>query len=300
MSTLSSLSNSIQDLSLKFEQFRAPRPTVGNEDDWWSTDNFWDWSWEDPQYDWGGDYYDPYYNDNGFYWGDVWEGLPEYNSSDLYGDTNPIDYILYYKYIINLVVFTIPYCIIGVSAVVWNLWFNIDFNRTWAEGNWWLITNTVYLLINFTIGLLDAFELPVFTHSFKITRMVVTFWAWVYNIFYFAGLFEWFDMLYIVGDKSSYDFWTVYINMFLGYNIVLHWGVVPINMFIIAKESSMEFFQFLNPEAGKSDDEVSIGLGDLETAGEDFLWFINPMTYIDMFTGFFFDEGIEHNTWGWI
>ena len=85
--------------------------------------------------------------------------------------------------------------------------------------------------------------------------------------------------------------------MFLGYNVLLHWGVVPINFFIIAKEASMEFFQFLSPEAGMSDDEVSIGTMDFENAGEDFLWYINPLTYIDMFTGFFFEDGIEHNNW---
>lgn len=51
---------------------------------------------------------------------------------------------------------------------------------------------------------------------------------------------------------------------------------------ILSKEVSMEFFQFLNKDATDPKDEVALGLGDIEETGEDFLWAVNPVSYINM------------------
>ena len=77
-------------------------------------------------------------------------------------------------------------------------------------------------------------------------------------------------------DRSKYDFFTIYVNMMLGYNAIVHWSIVPICIFIIIKEITMEFFTFLTGSYG-------LGTDDIEYAEKDLLWFINPFSWIDMF-----------------
>ena len=87
-----------------------------------------------------------------------------------------------------------------------------------------------------------AFELPIWLVSFRFFRFWSFVAAIVYNIVFVLMGFEWWDMLYLTGDKSHYDFFEIFINMFLGYNIILHFTIIPVNSFIILKETSMEFF----------------------------------------------------------
>ena len=107
-----------------------------------------------------------------------------------------------------------------------------------------------------------AFELPIWLRTFRGSRFWSAIAAILYTTVYIANLFEWYDMLYIVNDKSSYDFVTIFINMCLGYNIVLHFSVIPINVFIVMKELSMHWFQFLKADAGTENDDISIGWDD--------------------------------------
>lgn len=100
-------------------------------------------------------------------------------------------------------------------------------------------------------------------------------------------------MLYVIDDKSSYDFITVFINAFLGYNIVMHWSIIPINNFIIAKEISMEFFQFLRLDSGSTTDSTSLGVADLLWMFNDIVWFMNPLTFIDMMWEGIFGYDVE-------
>ena len=74
------------------------------------------------------------------------------------------------------------------------------------------------------------------------TRFVGTIAAGAYIFLYCAGAVEWYNMLFLVGDKENYDFMTVYVNMLLGYNMIMHWSVLPICLFVVLKEISMRFF----------------------------------------------------------
>lgn len=124
----------------------------------------------------------------------------------------------------------------------YNLYFNIEWNRLWAEGNWWLLFNTVYLMMMYMIGLMEAFEIPFFLHWFHVSRFFINMFALFYNTIFIIGIFVWFDELYLITDKSDYDIFTVYFNMFLGYNIAIHFPVIFINIFVIIKEITMEIF----------------------------------------------------------
>jgi len=140
----------------------------------------------------------------------------------------------------------------------------------------------------YIISVLEAFELPVFMQAFRQTRSDAVLAAWVYVVLFVIGAVEWYNQLYLISDKSSYDIGTVYINMLLGYNMVLHFEIVPVCLFIIIKEISMEFFEFLAPKKSEA-----LTTNDFETSGENLLWFLNPFTWLDMWTELLFGTDVE-------
>lgn len=252
----------------------ALRPVV----DYWYIDENGDYVYEyEPSYydydydDNQDDYYDPYENDNSFEWKDTWEGLPEYDSNTLDENASWVDYLEYYRYILDIGFIGIPWTIVSVLCMGWNLWFNIAWNEVWAGGNFWLVFNTVYIMIQGIASIMLAFELPIWLRVFRGMRFWSAAAAVIYSVVYIVNIFEWYDMLYFVEDKSTYDFVTIFMNMCLGYNIVLHSTVIPINLFIVFKEISMGFFQFLKSDAGTENDDISIGWGDWNDDYE--LWF---------------------------
>ena len=66
--------------------------------------------------------------------------------------------------------------------------------------------------------------------------------------------------------------------MLLGFNTLLHWPIVPVNLVIIIKEISMEWWVFLQ-------DGVSNKAVPLRESDTDPFWIVlfyaNPITYID-------------------
>ena len=95
------------------------------------------------------DLYDPYKNkDRGFEVEDLYDELPSYDpQNDLGDDATLLDDAEYYKWGLNLWFLALPWTVFGALMVAWNIWFNADWNRVWAEGNFWLISNTVYIVI---------------------------------------------------------------------------------------------------------------------------------------------------------
>lgn len=153
---------------------------------------------KNPKYRWDDNSYNPYYNKNAFKAEDLIQGFPNYDLDDLKGDDNALDYAYYFRYIFNIALVALPYFIIGGSGVAYNIWFNVDWNKLWAEGNWWLVSNTAYMIFMFLYGLAEVLELPLMMHSFHVTRMVVFNFGMFYNLCYFLSIFEWYDMLYLI------------------------------------------------------------------------------------------------------
>jgi hypothetical protein len=179
--------------------------------------------WLSPNFKWDLDSYDPRNGKNSFEWSSLLEGFPEYDPSKLEGDSNPLDFLYYYQYLFNIGTISIPMTVIASACVGYNMWVNVDWNQGWAEGNAWLLFNTAYLMMNWAVVLPELFEMPFFMHAFHVSRMLITSAAAVYDFGYVVSLIEWLNQLYWVGDKSDYDFFTVYINMLLGYNIAMNW-----------------------------------------------------------------------------
>jgi len=54
-----------------------------------------------------------------------------------------LEYLFGYRWEINLMFITLPYFLFAVFATSWNLYLNIEMNRWWAEGNVFLLANTI-------------------------------------------------------------------------------------------------------------------------------------------------------------
>jgi hypothetical protein len=52
-----------------------------------------------------------------------------------------------FAYIINLWVIAVPWTILGFLCILINVFLNIDYNKGWAEGNVFLMGNTIYAII---------------------------------------------------------------------------------------------------------------------------------------------------------
>lgn len=220
--------------------------------------------------------YGPNGGNNDFEIGDVIDELPEYDVNDLSGDLDPLDYFKYYRWAINAVVIGVPWMTAGLASFAYNMYFNIAWNKFWASGNAFLILNSVYLFVQVTNSIPLLFEIPIWLRAFRVTRLLSFFSAIFYNIVYIISALEWYDQIYLVTDKSAYDFGMIMVNMLLGYNLILHWSIIPINFAIIVKEISLNFFSF---SGARRENEAApyLNEGDLEEAEKD----INPLHYVD-------------------
>ena len=177
-----------------------------------------------------------------------------------YADTyNTIDYditkakqawsiLMSLKWIINFWLTGIPYLLYCVIAVVYNLFVNIWQNNWWAEGNLFLLGNTIYLLVQSSFSMLMMFEMAFIIRWIKPLRVISVTSAFLYNVFYFFSLGNWIWEIFFA-DKSYLDDASgaidVIWNMMIVYNLIVHFPIVPMNIAMIVKEIQMQVFQLI-------------------------------------------------------
>jgi len=148
------------------------------------------------------------------------------------------------RWAINAYIFGIPFTLYCFIAMIWNLFINIKWNKLWAEGNLFLLANTLYLFIQINMSLNLAFEVPFVMKMIKPFRVISFMSAVVYTAFFYGTAFEWVYQL-LAEDKNDFEtsgYFGLFINMVLIYNIIFHAPVIPINIFIILKELTLPWF----------------------------------------------------------
>lgn len=238
-------------------------------------------------------------------WDDFWEGLPDYSEGEIDGLDDFWEGLDYFKYIVNIVFIVLPMILFELLFVVYNFYFNIAWNRWWANGNIYLIVNTLYLLYQCFISLLIAIEYPFFMRTFRMFRFFGLLGALYYNLLFLGIGIEWYRELYLEDEATyeSYEVGDVLFNMFLIYNVILHFPVVFVNGFIITKELTLEFWQFLSSldeEGGDPEiNDLALGFWDLLNIWDDSLWFLDPRTWINYVSSILLEWGIDA-LWNWI
>lgn len=200
----------------------------------------------------------------------------------------------YFRWIINLWVDAVPWTIISIMLMMWNIMVNILWNKWWAGGNLFLIGTTMYHLIFGIHSCLLIYEFPPYLRATKFWRQISAITAWITSIIYIAFIIKWLIMLYGASDDEAehFDLVSLFEAMYLGYNILLNISILPINFKIITKELTLPYWQFLSPNAGHANDSESLTGYDI-----GYFWeFLNPYTYFDTIFRFIFKWDFS-DTW---
>lgn len=166
------------------------------------------------------------------------------------------------KYILNIIFICVPWTLFGAALIGFNIFLNIDFNQGWAGGNIWLIANTAYMIIQYVLSIGLIWEIEIWIYYMKFIRIFSLLSAYLYMILYAGALVTLFVILDDL-DGSEITWVNMFSVMVLSYNLILHAGILPINLGIAAKEFSMEFIQFVNDWAGSGLDDWSLGMHNI-------------------------------------
>lgn len=197
-------------------------------------------------------------------------------------------YIDYFRWIVNAAIFGVPFSALSLVSIGWNLWFNIELNNFWAQGNLFLVFNTLYLLMQAFLSVWLIFEIPIWLRHFKVLRVFSLFSAFWYNVAYLLFIIEYYYTMYLTREKDVSELhpFEILEILFYAYNTMIHWPIPIINFVIMLKEFSMEFFQFLNRQAGSQRDDISLGFTNTYLAFIDLLWYFNPLSWSQLWNKF--------------
>jgi hypothetical protein len=77
---------------------------------------------------------------------------------------------MYYRWIVNFFLVGVPYLLLVTVLNVYNIWFNVYLNDFWAEGNIYLVLNSLFSILQSQISLIVVFEIPIFLENIKTLR----------------------------------------------------------------------------------------------------------------------------------
>ena len=173
-----------------------------------------------------------------------------------------VTYFSYFRWIVNFLFVGIPWVAVSVIMCILNIVFNTVFTGGWADGNFFLILNTAYLLIQTILSWPLVLEIPIFINDMRFFRALSVLAAWGYSFVYILTALDWAYMLWMEPESTyeEYDFMSVMTNMFLAFNLVGNIIVMPVNFAIIAKEVTLEIF----PPLLDQDEGENLGINDFE------------------------------------
>ena len=71
-------------------------------------------------------------------------GLEDAAKQDWTDSKTYTDYIPKHSMYANFLELGLPYLVLTIIGVIWNIYANMKLNKEWAGGSIWLITNTIY------------------------------------------------------------------------------------------------------------------------------------------------------------
>ena len=80
----------------------------------------------------------------------------------------------------------IPYLVGGYILFIANIYTNSDLNYGWANGNFYLVANTIYMFIQYYLGIFLILEDDDYIRDLKLIRMVLFTSAVIWNACYFC------------------------------------------------------------------------------------------------------------------
>ena len=169
------------------------------------------------------------------------DDMPDYDYSYIEGHSFS-DIVEHFRWAVNALFVAAPVCIIETASFAFNIYESIAWQNWWAKGNLFLIVKTVFQLLQLMSSLPLIFEIDVYLRHMKLFRVLSLFAALAYNIVYFGTIAIWYYQIYNPPSWMDYSVFSMFMNLFLAYNMLFDFLTVPSNIAIITKEFTMEFF----------------------------------------------------------
>ena len=195
-------------------------------------------------------------------------------------EKNPLQYLIYYRWVINFWLIGIPYFLFVVLSNGWNFVFNLNRNFAWAGGNVFLLANSVYSFVQSLLGLMIIFEIPVWLKHAKEIRGSSLMAAVTWNTFFLGFLYRARSTIKN-SHREEFDFADFFEVLFIGYNLVMHGPIFLINLAIILKEIDFEFLQLMN-DSISGDSDYALGLIHIYMFFRNVFFVLNPLNWLDV------------------
>lgn len=169
----------------------------------------------------------------------------------VYYRRNWYEYLGYFRWVLNFLWVGIPWVFTSQMLILANFVFNIWLNQWWADGNFFLLFNTFFIIVETWGSYPLIFEIPWWIKHTRLIRVLVTGLSVMYTSVYFIALFVWVYQLWLEpeAEYEQYDFVSVMENMYLIYSLIFHLHILPVNFMILWKELSLEFFSMLDTDS---------------------------------------------------
>jgi hypothetical protein len=95
----------------------------------------------------------------------------------------------------------LPWCLVLLVIFGWNIYVNIFWNKFWAEGNLFLLGNTLYIITQGLVSLPLMFEIPILLRWIKPFRVLSLITSVIYNSFFIVSIADFF----IIGEEERND-----------------------------------------------------------------------------------------------
>ena len=96
------------------------------------------------------------------------------------------------RWIINLWIVGVPWLFVLFAIFAWNMYVNIWWNKWWAEGNFFLMGNTIYIITQAAVSIPLFFEIPFLLKFIRPFRVLSLLSAVVYNIMFIGSIADFF------------------------------------------------------------------------------------------------------------
>ena len=203
--------------------------------------------------------------------------IPTYQDSDEQDFADFWQWMNYYRWILNFFLVGMPYFVVACILNAYNIWFNIVLNDWWAEGNVYLMGNSLFSVLLTQISLIVVFEIPIFLENIKPLRMFAFLSGIVYNFIYALFVLETHRMFQLE-EFTNFD---ILIVFFMTYNLVMNAGNFILSNAIVLKEISLEWVQLGNDAVGVEGD-YSLGLVEFYMFWRGVGWILNPLNWFDL------------------
>jgi len=87
-----------------------------------------------------------------------------------------------FRWVLNALFIGVPWLITGYTGIMWNVILNTVMNRGWAGGNFWLMGNTVFAILQTIHTTFVILEWPFYLRHTFAYRWLMTLLSLIYTL----------------------------------------------------------------------------------------------------------------------